>query len=79
MTELERLERLEQRVLDLESDRDILREALTATLKLHEISLGLLGRDHPYAGKQIARQQEIAAEVAGMLSEDLQLASTLIQ
>ncbi len=73
-----KLERLEQRVRQLEVEREIFREALVTALNLQELSLRLLRRDHPYAGKQIERQQEIAAEVAEMLSEDLQLASRLV-
>ena len=73
------LERLEQRVRQLEDERVLMREALVTALKLHANSLQLLRSDHPYADEQIVRQREIAAEVAGMVGESMELASQLIQ
>ena len=82
MTELERLE---QRVRQLEDEREMFREALVTALKLHENSLRLLRRDHPYAEGQIDQLREIAAKVAELLKsggggpEDIsKLASELI-
>lgn len=76
------LERLEQRIRQLEAEREMFREALVTALNLQAISLRLLRRDHAYAGEQIDRQREIAAEVAGMVKSDgwesLKLASRLL-
>ena len=79
MTEMERLK---QRVRQLEAEGEMMREALVTALKLQDLNLRLLRRDHPYAEGQIDRQREIAADVAGMLKpggwESLKLASRLL-